>query len=177
MFGPVSTTIFLDSGGHVGFLVIFYLEVVHTLEVLQPSPAHANPKHNSTTVPSYRLQPAILGTEVCSNLCCDHRAIGDRTSLFDYGIGPVICKHSVGNIVPACHAMTADFSAWCCGSRSGSCSGQVQNFFARLDRDRKYSLWILDPIQPFRHKNQSFNAFFYFKLINFVVDVVDNIFP
>jgi hypothetical protein len=45
MFGPVSTINFLDSGGHVGFLVIFYLKVVHTLEVLQSSPAHANPEH------------------------------------------------------------------------------------------------------------------------------------
>jgi hypothetical protein len=51
----VSTTIFLDSGGHVGFLVIFYLEVVHTLEVLQPSPAHSNPEHNSTTVPRFEF--------------------------------------------------------------------------------------------------------------------------
>ncbi len=90
MQGPVSTINFLDSGGHVGFLVIFYLEVVHTLEVLQPSPAHSNPEHNSTTVPNYRLQPAIFGTVVCSNLCCDHRTIGNRKSLFYYGIGPVM---------------------------------------------------------------------------------------
>jgi hypothetical protein len=60
----VSTINFLDSSGHVGFLVIFYLEVVHTFEVLQPSPAHTNPEHNSTTVPSYQLQPAILGIEM-----------------------------------------------------------------------------------------------------------------
>ncbi len=82
VYSTVSTINFLDSRGHVGFLVIFNLEIVHTLEVLQPSPAHANPEHNSTTVPSYQLQPAILGIEVVQTYVVTIELM--ETSLVDY---------------------------------------------------------------------------------------------